>query len=551
MAQTSIQSLEKIAKTSEDTKKLLGKLTKLNNQIGKKDETQTTKLSSLVRKVADSSFTPTFLQKFLRKPDKEGNDLATRLENTQNKIVGSIVNVFKNKEAKESARLNIEISKLRELQAIQGVTKEEIEGLVAKEESKELTKKLDEVKEANTKSFENLVQMFKLDTSALETFTKEEQDLLKQNINVHGDVKKILQNTELKHHETVQALEKIVSASHEKGSLFVHDINTQKGLDQLNKFNEIEIEMARDKIRKDDISALQDKENQKQLLNATKAGGMGAAGMGAAGGESGSGIGFAETYLLLDKGIPTVWKGIKGIGKRFMKFGPKSTFFTALLAGLVPELISARTGSKDWLGALDKIFGPTRKNMTQKEIRAQNDKIIDRRKGMYRYTSDGTIWTDPDLTWLQKFFGGGGLGAPIYRHIDRQKEDLKSLNDMLEESSKNPLLPTMDLGVDYGHLLDDSKSKNKSMNSEFSMDYGHLLEDSKLKDNYWKGISNQLSIQTNILLAEINKKGENRVGTIVSNVQDNKKINNINNATYTNSPVNDPFRILLRSGING
>ena len=102
MAQTSIQSLEKIAKTSEDTKKLLGKLTKLNNQIGKKDETQTTKLSSLVRKVADSSFTPTFLQKFLRKPDKEGNDLATRLENTQNKIVGSIVNVFKNKEAKES-----------------------------------------------------------------------------------------------------------------------------------------------------------------------------------------------------------------------------------------------------------------------------------------------------------------------------------------------------------------------------------------------------------------------------------------------------------------
>ena len=71
MAQTSIQSLEKIAKTSEDTKKLLGKLTKLNSQIGKKDETQATKLSSLVKKVADSSFTPTFLQKFLQKPDEE------------------------------------------------------------------------------------------------------------------------------------------------------------------------------------------------------------------------------------------------------------------------------------------------------------------------------------------------------------------------------------------------------------------------------------------------------------------------------------------------
>ena len=78
----------------------------------------------------------------------------------------------------------------------------------------------------------------------------------------------------------VQALEKIVSASHEKGSLFVHDINTQEQLDKLNNYNEIEIEMAKDKMRRDNISALQDKENQKQLLNATKAGGMGAAGMG-------------------------------------------------------------------------------------------------------------------------------------------------------------------------------------------------------------------------------------------------------------------------------
>jgi hypothetical protein len=315
MAQTSIQSLEKIAKTSEDTKKLLGKLTKLNNQISKKDETQTTKLSSLVRKVADSEFTPTFLQKFLQKPNEEGNDLSARLEKTQNDFIGSFKTLFKNREAKEAARLNIEISKLRELQAIPGVTKEEIEGLVAKEESKELTKKLDEVKEANTKSFENLVQMFKLDTSALETFTKEDQALLKENINLHGDVKKVLQNTELKHHETVQALEKIVSASHEKGSLFVHDINTQEQLDKLNNYNEIEIEMARDKMRKDDISALQAKENQKQLLNATKssgAGGMGAAG-GGGGGESGSGIGFAETYLVGKEVVPRILTGIRGL----------------------------------------------------------------------------------------------------------------------------------------------------------------------------------------------------------------------------------------------
>ena len=281
MAQTSIQSLEKIAKTSEDTKKLLGKLTKLNSQIGKKDETQATKLSSLVKKVADSSFTPTFLQKFLQKPDEEGNDLATRLEKTQNDFIGSFVTLFKNREAKEAARLNIEISKLRELQANPALTKEDIEKIVAKEKSEELTKKLDEVKEANTKSFENLVEMFKLDTSALETFSEKDQALLKENINLHGDVKKVLENTELKHHETVQALEKIVSASHEKGSLFVHDINTQEQLEQLNKFDEIEIEMAKDKMRRDNISALQDKENQKQLLNATKA--RSAAGMGTAG----------------------------------------------------------------------------------------------------------------------------------------------------------------------------------------------------------------------------------------------------------------------------
>ena len=208
MAQTSIQSLEKIAKTSEDTKKLLGKLTKLNSQIGKKDETQATKLSSLVKKVADSSFTPTFLQKFLQKPDEEGNDLATRLEKTQNDFIGSFVTLFKNREAKEAARLNIEVSKLRELQANPALTKEDIEKIVAKEKSEELAKQLEEVKEANTKSFENLVEMFKLDTSALETFSEKDQALLKENINLHGDVKKVLEDTQVPHHKQVQAIRK-------------------------------------------------------------------------------------------------------------------------------------------------------------------------------------------------------------------------------------------------------------------------------------------------------------------------------------------------------
>ena len=326
MAQTSIQSLEKIAKTSEDTKKLLGKLTKLNSQIGKKDETQATKLSSLVKKVADSSFTPTFLQKFLQKPDEEGNDLATRLEKTQNDFIGSFVTLFKNREAKEAARLNIEVSKLRELQANPALTKEDIEKIVAKEKSEELAKQLEEVKEANTKSFENLVEMFKLDTSALETFSEKDQALLKENINLHGDVKKVLEDTQVPHHKQVQALEKIVSASHEKGSLFVHDINTQEQLDKLNNYNEIEIEMAKDKMRRDNISALQDKENQKQLLNATKAGGMGAAGMGAAG-ESGSNIGLAEAYL----GVKGTTAAITGI-KAALATGAGVALKTALIA---------------------------------------------------------------------------------------------------------------------------------------------------------------------------------------------------------------------------
>jgi len=313
MAQTSIQSLEKIAKTSEDTKKLLGKLTKLNNQISKKDETQTTKLSSLVRKVADSQFTPTFLQKFLQKPNEEGNDLPARLEKTQNNFIGSFVTLFKNREAKEAARLNIEVSKLRELQS-EGLTKEDIEKFTAQETSKELIKQLEEVKEANTKSFEGLVEKLGLNTDSLETFSKEDQELLKQNINVHGDVKEILQNTSLKHHEQVQALQKLVNAGSSEGSLFVHDINTQKELDKLNNFNEIEIEMARDKMRKDDLSALQDKENQKQLLNATKkAGGMGAAGSMGAAGESGSGIGLAESYLVGKEVVPRILTGIRGL----------------------------------------------------------------------------------------------------------------------------------------------------------------------------------------------------------------------------------------------
>ena len=433
MAQTSIQSLEKIAKTSEDTKKLLGKLTKLNSQIGKKDETQATKLSSLVKKVADSSFTPTFLQKFLQKPDEEGNDLATRLEKTQNDFIGSFVTLFKNREAKEAARLNIEISKLRELQANPALTKEDIEKIVAKEKSEELTKKLDEVKEANTKSFENLVEMFKLDTSALETFSEKDQALLKENINLHGDVKKVLENTELKHHETVQALEKIVSASHEKGSLFVHDINTQEQLDKLNNYNEIEIEMAKDKMRRDNISALQDKENQKQLLNATKAGGMGAAGMGAAG-ESGSDMGLAEAYL----GVKGTTAAITGI-KAALATGAGVALKTALIAAGPILGVAALAGFT--LSQMKKMREFV-KNLSQEEKNKRINAFLG--KGFETAGMSEAEKIEFSKNFQEKH--KEGLKSMTEHDIEEQKEFFKSMTEPKLDAQTNVLLEQIKKG---------------------------------------------------------------------------------------------------------
>ena len=489
MAQTSIQSLEKIAKTSEDTKKLLGKLTKLNSQIGKKDETQATKLSSLVKKVADSSFTPTFLQKFLQKPDEEGDDLATRLEKTQNDFIGSFVTLFKNREAKEAARLNIEISKLRELKAIQGITKEEIEGLVAKEELKEVKKQLKETKEANTKSFENLVEMFKLDTSALETFSEKDQALLKENINLHGDVKKVLQNTELKHHETVQALDKLVKEGTKKGSLFVHDINTQEQLEQLNKFGEIEIEMAKDKMRRDNISALQDKEDKKQLLNATKArsaAGMGTAGR--AGGGDDGGFPFSDTVLKVagaknllsgTAGLLTKLKGVVGLG-------------AATKTGMITGVGAAKGGLLAGIGGKALLAGA--------------------------------------MTTALPVLLAGTAGVLLFKGIKGIMQRRKEFLAMSPEEQKIELARRKQKLVDMGLM------GTKQMDEQIKKDQA----DKKL------GLQNmmrpKLDEKTNFLLEQIEKKKKDGAPNILTNVQDNKTITNNNNTHISGVNVKDESR---------
>ena len=513
MAQTSIQSLEKIAKTSEDTKKLLGKLTKLNSQIGKKDETQATKLSSLVKKVADSSFTPTFLQKFLQKPDEEGNDLATRLEKTQNDFIGSFVTLFKNREAKEAARLNIEVSKLRELQANPALTKEDIEKIVAKEKSEELAKQLEEVKEANTKSFENLVEMFKLDTSALETFSEKDQALLKENINLHGDVKKVLEDTQVPHHKQVQLLEKIVSASHEKGSLFVHDINTQEQLDKLNNYNEIEIEMAKDKMRRDNISALQDKEDKKQLLNATKAGGMGAAGgagesdsgMGISkletSGESDSGMGISklETFLLGEKFLPKILKRAKLLGEKFL---PKGLFKVGTGTGMI-------TGGGGGGGLMKSI------NTASKLL------ILSK------------LAKNPIALFAAL------LGFTAY-NIKKSSDFVKNLSQ--EEKDK----------IGDGILGEGFMKRSRASKEEKEK---YLIEhQQKVRESLFKGHEKKLDKKTDVLMKEIEemkrRKEEGGVTpTIVNTVQDNKSIKHETNPIF-NPSVGDPMRVLFRTGIS-
>ncbi len=55
----------KTSKHTQQSKELLSSVDNITGSALKKDETQVTKLGSIVRKVADNKFTPTFLQKFL------------------------------------------------------------------------------------------------------------------------------------------------------------------------------------------------------------------------------------------------------------------------------------------------------------------------------------------------------------------------------------------------------------------------------------------------------------------------------------------------------
>lgn len=515
MTQTSIQSLEKIAKTSEDTKKLLGKLTKLNNQISKKDDTQTTKLSSLVRKVADSEFTPTFLQKFLQKPNEEGNDLSARLEKNQNNFIGSFVTLFKNREAKEAATLGITRDVLREFKK-DNLSQEEIITNLNLQKEKENELLSNQTKTEEIERFDSMAEGIGLNTEVLDKFLPEQIVLLKLLNADGGKVKDILQTTEEWQGNNFFLLEKLlesnnkfVDAGSSEGSLFVHDINTEKGLDKVINFNEQTIEMAKDKMRKDDISALQDKEDKKQLLNATKSGGMGAAGGAGAGigvaGESGSGMGGIsklEALLLFDKIYPWI--------KKTGKSGRGSIALAAIGIDAAIQLFQG----KNPLGILkDYMSGGILMKMLTDSPYFINKKKQEDKDAKFKLDRDAAKAADllQEKNYLKSLEGA----SPYTDYgLNMQLKDNYLLDDLKDKYNQGPM--------DYFNW--------KDMDNQGPMDY--------LKRNDRKIMIPSLSIsnldnQTDILLAEINKKGENRVPTIVSSVQDNKNINNIRNESST------------------
>ena len=452
----------KTSKHTEESKKLLASVDEITGNAIKRDETQVTKLGQMVRKVADSPFTPTFIQKFLRKSDKEGDDLATRLERTQNSLIGSITGVFKNREARDAERFGIEVSELRKFRE-RGFSEEDIKNQTDKRNAKRLEELLEETKERNTKSFDNMAQELELNTSALETFSKEDQDLLKQNINLHGAVKDILQNTELQHHKAVDALQKIVNASHEKGSLFVHDINTQEQLDQLNKFNEIEIEMAKDKMRKDDLAALQAKENQRQLLNATK---RGAAGMGAAGraGADDGGLLSSENILkaagakqLLGGGLGGLFKGgkggmIKGVGG-------------AVSAGKVVGIGATTIGAGAIAGAIG-LLALTALQIKKSHEFAKNMSDEDKKKFVQNFGLKAFGLTEAEKLEFTK------------EHQGKQKEFIESQTKKLDVQT-NVLLEEIKKGKEGGATptIVNTVQDNKSIKHETNPIYNPTVTD--------------------------------------------------------------------------
>lgn len=493
---------ENILKTEEERFELETRLGKKQDEylnldidkLKKEKSSKPSKIGDFVRKIADAEFlVPSFIQDFLRKGEDEGKDVASRLDNITSGIMGSITDKFRTRDALAAKAQGLTVKELREQTKLN------------KQKSKDDL--ASDKQSANQAKFMQTAMMDNINTEILEQLDDTNKNILLGNENYYTRVIEILKQQDSSSPAIQKGILKQITdlAKHATtgNSLRVHDANVTERLDEANKHYEDQMEFSKDNRREAKIQAQKDGESQKELLNATKAGGAGMVAAGGAGADEGGGL-LSSDNILKAAGAVQAFGGLKGIG------------------GLLTKL----KGAVGLGGAAITGVGKGGTALAGKALLAGGGKAL----------------LMGAMTTALPVLLAGTAGVLLFKGVKGLMQRRKEFNAMSPEEQKIELARRKQQLVDM-RLMGTKKDDEKIIKDQADKkSLGFVPVNSKLKSDALEKVS-----QESKDLKGKKEKGDGMINIANSNSQvvKNDSVNN-----YT-PPVVDHSRILFRMGISG
>ena len=500
---------ENILKTEEERFELETRLGKKQDEylnldidkLKKEKSSKPSKIGDFVRKIADAEFlVPSFIQDFLRKGEDEGKDVASRLDNITSSIIGSITDKFRTRDALAAKAQGLTVKELREQTKLN------------KQKSKDDL--ASDKQSANQAKFMQTAMMDNINTEILEQLDDTNKNILLGNENYYTRVIEILKQQDSSSPTIQKGILKQITdlAKHATtgNSLRVHDANVTDRLDEANKHYEDQMEFSKDNRREAKIQAQKDGESQKELLNATKAGGAGMVAAGA-GADKGGGL-LSSDNILKAAGTVQAFRGLKGIGGLLSKLKNVVGLGGAAKAGMITGV--GKGGTALALGGGKALLAG----------------------GAAKGLLIGAMTTALPVLLA------GAIGIGLFKGVKGLMERRKEFNAMSPEEQKIELARRKQQLVDMGFMGTKKDDKKIIKDQADKKSLGFVPVNSKLKSDALEKVSQESK--------DLKGKKEKRDGMINIANSNSQVVKNDSVNNYT-PPVVDHSRILFRMGHNG
>ena len=501
---------ENILKTEEERFELETRLGKKQDEylnldidkLKKEKSSKPSKIGDFVRKIADAEFlVPSFIQDFLRKGEDEGKDVASRLDNITSSIIGSITDKFRTRDALAAKAQGLTVKELREQTKLN------------KQKSKDDL--ASDKQSANQAKFMQTAMMDNINTEILEQLDDTNKNILLGNENYYTRVIEILKQQDSSSPTIQKGILKQITdlAKHATtgNSLRVHDANVTERLDEANKHYEDQMEFSKDNRREAKIQAQKDGESQKELLNATKAGGAGMVTAGGADADKGGGL-LSGDNILKAAGTVQAFRGLKGIGGLLSKLKNVVGLGGAAKAGMITGV--GKGGTALALGGGKALLAG----------------------GAAKGLLIGAMTTALPVLLA------GAIGIGLFKGVKKLMERRKEFNAMSPEEQKIELARRKQQLVDMGFMGTKKDDKKIIKDQADKKSLGFVPVNSKLKSDALEKVSQESK--------DLKGKKEKRDGMINIANSNSQVVKNDSVNNYT-PPVVDHSRILFRMGHNG